>query len=177
MSSSSANTTFFTPEESRTLLLDELAFLINQVSTGVSYGIVIAIFTQLLPRIFARSLHGKRLALPLSIYSSLIFILGTLFLVSNLIEGIDILNPNRNKPGGPIGIASVSASNSNGALLDCIISVIVCCLADGLMVYRCYIFFGSNLLYCRTACCHVCRISHHGRYCTHTAQTSRLPVS
>jgi len=143
MGPSSSDLTYYGPDEPNSTILFERTLFIEQIVTGASYGILLAIFAQLLPHIFARSLHGRRLALPLAIYSSFMFVLGTISQISGMITGIDLFIDHRNYPGGPRGYAMVAASTPS-ALISNIALVIATCLTDGLMVYRCFIFFGSN---------------------------------
>jgi hypothetical protein len=95
-------------------------------------GILVAIFAQLLPHI-AKSVHGKTLNLPLAVYSSVMFALGTMFLVSSLVTGIDLFIDYRNYPGGPAGYATV-IFNTPVTMLGNVMFIVASWLADGLMV-------------------------------------------
>ncbi|KAH9478938.1 hypothetical protein JR316_0009401 [Psilocybe cubensis] len=129
------------PQEDAATILNERTWLAGIILSAVAYGIVFTLFmmsfVQLIRTTNKRNLASK---LPLIIYISLIFILGTLIIGSGSkmtqLSFIDY----RNIPGGPATFEEVEFSIPVDEVAN-VAYVLANWFADGMVVYRCMVIY------------------------------------
>ncbi|KAG2090616.1 uncharacterized protein F5147DRAFT_643435 [Suillus discolor] len=136
----------WTPDESSQVLLAEKGWLQGAVVSSIAYGIGVTLFFMcfyLLIRQITRTNYKK--TLPLLIYITVDFILGTIF-VAVLADFTQLaFIQYRNYPGGP----SAFENNMFGIPVDSVgnvCGVLMMALSDGLVVWRCMVIYRGCMV-------------------------------
>ncbi|KAG2097497.1 uncharacterized protein F5147DRAFT_714896 [Suillus discolor] len=131
----------WTPDESSETLLEEKGWLQGAVVSSIAYGIGVTLFFMcfhLLIRQMTRTNYKK--SLPLLIYITIDFILGTLFMASLADFTQLAFIQYRDYPGGP----NAFENNMFGIPVDNLGNVcgfLMMALSDGLVVWRCMVIY------------------------------------
>lgn len=136
----------WTPDESSDVLLAEKGWLQGAVVSSIAYGIGVTLFFMcfyLLTRQITRKNYKKNL--PLLIYISIDFILGTIFMATLADFTQLAFIQYRNYPGGP----SEFENNMFGIPVDMlgnVCGVLMMALSDALVVWRCMVIYKGCMV-------------------------------
>ncbi|KAG1901993.1 uncharacterized protein F5891DRAFT_1187022 [Suillus fuscotomentosus] len=136
----------WTPDESSETFLAEKGWLQGTVASSIAYGIGVTLFFMcfhLLIRQMTRTNYKK--SLPLLIYITIDFILGTLFMASLADFTQLAFIQYRDYPGGP----NAFENNMFGIPVDMlgnVCGVLMMALSDGLVVWRCLVIYRGCIV-------------------------------
>ncbi|KAG1790846.1 uncharacterized protein HD556DRAFT_681706 [Suillus plorans] len=136
----------WTPDESSEVLLAEKGWLQGAVASSIAYGIGVTLFFMCfysLIRQITRTNYKK--SLPLLIYITIDFILGTLFMATLADFTQLAFIQYRDYPGGP----NAFENNMFGIPVDMVgnvCGVLMMALSDGLVVWRCMVIYRGCMV-------------------------------
>ncbi|KAJ8454764.1 hypothetical protein ONZ51_g12844 [Trametes cubensis] len=118
--------------------------LIGAILDAVAYGLHIAVFGQCVYYILPQAIRSRtRGAIGQLVYVVTMFLIGTIYLVSNIQLALLIFVDHRLYPGGPSSwLASHTETVAN--VIDIVAFMVCAFLADGMLLWRTYVLWDSR---------------------------------